>query len=101
MAEYEVLVGTGSRSDQFKLISPNVNVSIHIGTEIKFVWQSYNKQVPLYLVILNNHGITVSKVALNQVSSFNLKTKGFKSGLYYWKMMAEEKMVVMGKFTVL
>ena len=101
LAEYELLIGSGTRSDQFKLISPHVNVSIPTGTEIIFKWLNEDKKILISIVFLDNHGITVSETGLNQASSYVLKTKGFKPGLYYWKIMADDKMVIMGKLTIL
>lgn len=101
LAEYELLIGSGTRSDQFKLISPHVNASIPAGSEIMFKWLNTDKKALVSIVFLNNHGITVSEIELNQTSSYVLKTKGFKPGLYYWKIMADDEMVMMGKLTIL
>ncbi len=100
LAEFEVLIGSGTRSNKVTLISPNVYVTIPAGNNLLFAWNEHQKAEPRSLVILNNQGITVAEVLLPHATFYNLSTKGYDAGLYYWKIMGEGKMVLMGKFTL-
>ncbi|MEI7724960.1 MAG: hypothetical protein WCK09_07630 [Bacteroidota bacterium] len=100
LAEFELLIGSGAGSDQFKLISPDANDIVLPGSEVRFAWQGYDDMTGISMVIMNNQGITISRIPLYHTSAYLLKTKGFKPGLYYWKIMQENRMVMMGKFTL-
>jgi hypothetical protein len=97
---YELLIGPGAHTDQFKLISPDVNDIILPGSDVNFAWQGYDNVARLSIVIMNNQGMTISRIPLNRVSAYLLKTKGYKPGLYYWMIMQDKRMVMMGKFTL-
>ena len=101
LAEFELLIGSVTRSNQFKLTSPQVEVSIPAGTEVLFTWRYYDEIVPVFIVILNNAGMPVCEIPLENASSYRLKTNSFRQGLYYWKIISDDDLVVMGKFTLL
>jgi hypothetical protein len=101
LSEFELLIGSVTRSHPFKLISPGVNDSISAGTEVLFAWQEYNQAIPISIIIMNNQGIPVYEISLNQTSSYHLKTNGYRAGLYYWKIIMNDDMVLMGKLTIL
>jgi len=101
LSEFELLIGSVTRSHQFKLISPRVNDTISCGAEVHFVWQEYDQTVPVSIILMNNHGITVSEMSVNHARYYNLKTNGYLVGLYYWKIMMDDDMVLMGKLTII
>ncbi|MCX6267032.1 MAG: hypothetical protein NTW16_06700 [Bacteroidetes bacterium] len=101
MEEFELLVGSVTRSNPFKLISPKVNISITAGAEVLFSWQCCTVAEPIYLTILNNRGIPVLETPFVYSCYYRLNTKWFSEGVYYWKIMSDEEMLLMGKLTIL
>jgi hypothetical protein len=100
LAEFELLIGSVTRSYQFEMISPGAAVSVNRGSDVLFEWHCYDKAGPLLLILLNNHGIAVSEFPLNDAGPFMLKTKNFAEGLYYWKILKDDELVLMGKITI-
>jgi hypothetical protein len=101
LSEFELLIGAVTRSYPFKLISPLMNDSIDAGAEVPFAWQEIDHVLPVSIIIMNNKGIPVYEISLDHASSFQLQTKDFREGLYYWKIMMNDDMVLMGKLTIL
>jgi hypothetical protein len=101
LAEFELIVGSATRSGVFKLISPDVNLIIPAGRELNFRWRYDGNPVPVSIIILTNHGIPLKEIPLCQDGSYSLMTQGLKEGLYYWKIMTGDEMVLMGRFTLL
>jgi len=101
LAEFELLIGSVTRSYQFKLISPDMNISISAGTAVLFAWRQSGNMMPVCIVVINNHGIPVSEITIKHGNTYTLKTKGFREGLYYWKIVMDDGMVLMGKYTIL
>jgi hypothetical protein len=100
LAQFELLIGSVTRSDQFILIKPNLDVCIAAGTEVPFAWRYADTTVILTLIILDNKGTMVAEIPLHPARSYTFMTKGFTEGLYYWKIMAADEMVRMGKLTI-
>jgi hypothetical protein len=100
-AEFELLTGSVTRSSLVKLISPEVKLSIPRGTMVLFSWRYYDSIVPVSIIILNNRGIQLSQMQLCHGTRYILKTNGFREGLYYWKIMADDDLVLMGKMIIL
>ena len=101
LAEFELLIGSVTRSGQFRLISPEMTASVPAGAEVQFAWHYDDKVELLSIIFLDNHGMPVSEVSLNHKSAYILKTTCFNEGLYYWKIMANDDIVLMGKLTIL
>ena len=100
LAEFELLIGSATRSNQFKLISPGMNISVSAGSEVKFAWQNSGSNRQVEVVIMNNHAIPVSGIILKHGNTYTLKTDGLSEGLYYWKVMMDDELVLMGKITI-
>jgi hypothetical protein len=97
LPEYDLLTGSVTRSHQLKVISPPANAAVPAGAGVMFEWEGHDALVPVKLILLNNRGIQVSEVLITDSSQYRLDIKGFPDGLYYWKLMADEEMVMMGK----
>jgi hypothetical protein len=101
LPEFELLIGSVTRSSRFKLISPDVNITVFKGTEVLFDWSDDEKTGPVCIVMMNNRGMAVSDIPVAQAGSFVLSTNWFREGLYYWKIMMGDDLVLMGKITIL
>ena len=78
-----------------------MSISIPEGTEVFFSWQDYERTQEVHIIIMNNQGIPVFEIPIEHGSSYILKTKGFRKGLYYWKIMMDDDLVLMGKFALI
>jgi hypothetical protein len=100
MPELELLSGSVTRSGQFVLVSPKVDLAVPAGTTVLFSWRYSDKEAAVLFVIMDNAGNQLSRQRMNNSGSFILKTKGLGEGLYYWKILANEDLVIMGKLTI-
>jgi hypothetical protein len=94
VAAFELLIGSVTRSEQFRLISPVLTDTITSGKEVVFEWMYEDKTEPLSIILMNNRGVRVCEIPLG-VGKNNLL-----EGLYYWKIVAGDDMILMGKLTV-
>jgi hypothetical protein len=101
MPELELLTGYATRSHPLEIISPVMNAAVPRGASLIFRWRGGASGDTLTLVVLNNRGRRVMEVDPGQGTSYALKTKSLPDGLYYWKMMAGDDLVIMGRFIVL
>jgi hypothetical protein len=101
LPEFDLLIGSVTRSHLFKLISPGVNDSVSPGTAVQFAWQEYDQTEPISIIMMNNRGDPVFETSLKEVSLFMLETDSYPDGLYYWKIMMDEGIVLMGKLTII
>jgi len=101
LAGFELLIGSAMRAGGFKLLSPGVILSIPGGTEVMFAWRCVDQHEPLSLSVLDNQGRMVSEIQFDHTGKYFLETKGFREGLYYWKILSGDDLMVMGKFTIL
>ncbi|MCX6305843.1 MAG: hypothetical protein NT040_12840 [Bacteroidetes bacterium] len=99
--EFELLAGSVTRSGQINLVSPGMNDTVPAGSEVLFAWRNYDLSASLSIIIMNNRGELLSGIPLHHASSYLLNTKGFMEGLYYWKIVADEDLVLMGRLTIL
>jgi hypothetical protein len=101
LPEYELLVGSVTRSHQFSLISPRLNTAIPAESEVQFSWRYGNGPGQVTIQILDNHGVMISEKHISQGRNYCLKTQGLLRGLYYWKILLGDDMVLLGKLTIL
>ncbi|MFZ4521572.1 MAG: hypothetical protein ACOYNC_07695 [Bacteroidales bacterium] len=101
LPEFELLIGCVTRSGPFALISPEPNIAFLAGTDLPFKWKHIPGTGALTLVIMNCRGTSLTEISLESKDSYTLKTRGFREGLYYWKIMAGDDLVTMGKMTLL
>jgi hypothetical protein len=97
-AEYpdlEGLVGAERRSAGVRILSPSIGQTVQ--GEVNFRWESGFKP-PYTLTVLSNRGVVRKEVTLAD-SHYMLKTP-LKEGLYYWKLVAAEELLCVGKFVV-
>ena len=100
LAEFELLVGSVTRSTQIRLITPAAKIQIQTGIPVRFSWISQNNQHPVSIVIMNNLGNLIFEVPSLLASEYVLQTNMLSQGLYYWKIMDEDELVIMGKLTL-
>lgn len=100
LPEFEKLTGSVTRSGQVVLFSPQVIFSVTAGTEVPFKWRYDGNSATLSLVIMDNHGIPVAEYCMLTTGSFKLKTNMLAIGLYYWKILVNDEMALMGKLIV-
>lgn len=101
LEELEAFVGVSVRSVPFRLKSPGVKLSVASGTDVLFSWQPCSDRHKMTIVLLNNKGVRVFCIHLNGASSCLLPTKGIAAGLYYWKILSDGDLVLMGRLTIL
>ncbi len=97
LAEFDLLTGSATRANQFKLIRPDVNTCIASGTEVLFAWRDCSRNGSLFLVMMNNQGIPIMEIPLHRARYYTLKTAGMRRGLYYWKILEDDDLIIMGK----
>ncbi len=93
--DFESLVGTTFRSENFKAIAPVNNKAFKPGSMINFSWEG---TVPLNLIILDNEEDILFEKTVESLS-FNW-TQQLEPGLYYWKLETEDDLLHLGKFTI-
>jgi len=100
LAEFELLAGSVTRSNQLKLVEPAMNLSVPVGVPVRFKWIAPGNHSLFSIVLMNNHGIVVSESPPVKGDQFLLKTQGLPGGLYYWKIVQDEEWVVIGKLAL-
>jgi len=100
MAEFERMVGSVTRSDQIRLVTPAARTRIQAGIPVRFTWISGNTRQPVSIVLMNNHGKLVFESPSLYAGSAVIETKGLPQGLYYWKIMFNDELVMIGKMTL-
>lgn len=98
LPEYELLIGSISRSFSFKVISPSCRLSLPSHSTIPFEWETQGTCSFLVLQITDNLGKKIFETAPIQGFTFNLNTDTFARGRYYWKLIGDENLVAMGYF---
>jgi hypothetical protein len=100
MAEFERLVGSVTRSGQIRLATPAARTKIEAGIPVRFSWISGNTRQPVTIVLMNNRGKLVFESPSLYAASMVIETKGLPKGLYYWKIMYIDELVMIGKITL-
>ncbi len=101
LADYELLIGSVTRSAHLKLIAPPNNLVIPSGKDIQFEWMYQKRPVPVSIMVYNNTGRFVFGTPALLTSSYSMTTKDWPGGVYYWKMIMDEDMIFIGKITLL
>jgi hypothetical protein len=101
LKEFQFLVGSVTRSSPIKLISPGVITSVQPGTSVLFSWHCIENSEQLALIIMDNHGAMVTELPVNEKDTVTFNTSGIPEGLYYWKILADDDLVFMGKLIIL
>ena len=101
LPDYELLVGSVTRSALIVLHSPIATLNIQQGTPVKFKWVYQDRRVPVSIVVYDNRGRRVFETTVLLDDSYKLITKNWLGGIYYWKIIADEEMICMGKMILL
>lgn len=101
LADFELLIGSVTRSAHLKLIAPPNNLVIPSGESILFEWRYQKRPVPVSIMVYDNTGRFVFGTPALLTSSYSMATKDWPGGVYYWKMIIDEDMIFIGKITLL
>jgi len=101
LPDYELLVGSVTRSAGIELRSPIATLNIRQGTPVKFKWVYQDKRVPVNIVVYDNRGRRIFETPVLLDDSCKLVTKYWPGGIYYWKIITDEEMICMGKIILL
>jgi hypothetical protein len=99
--EYEILVGVTNRGACFKLYTPPCRMVLSRGTDLIFKWNSSEVQDPVAIELFNNEGKKVYESFCFQGNRFPLSTALFDPGTYYWKIIIDEELMLMGRLILL
>jgi len=98
MLEYELLVGAVTRTPSVRVVSPPSEVKTRLNFPIQFKWAADNNTVPVNISIINNHGKTIfTSPAIVQSQTYILETSQLGIGLFYWKLLFDDEIIMMGK----
>ncbi|MBC8314119.1 MAG: hypothetical protein H8E51_01335 [Bacteroidetes bacterium] len=96
----EGLVGEAMRSTKLSLLEPPFSLRINPGDTVTFRWLR-TETATLSIEIMDNLGNRLWIVEKLTGDKMNLKTSQWKTGLYYWKLLADDDIVCIGKITVI
>ena len=100
LSDFELLVGSVTRSSHITIKSPAANWKITAGCDVKFEWVSQNRVIPINILFYDNAGNLVFETPALLDDSYILNTKDWPGGIYYWKIILDEEMILLGKLTL-
>jgi hypothetical protein len=100
IAEYELLVGGVTRCENFKMQSPQTRLSIPRGGVVLFKWSAGSAWYPLTLELVDNKGFVVLPPFPIQGNSYQLYTEDIGTGIFYWRIMSDDGLLMMGSLTL-
>jgi hypothetical protein len=101
MTEFELLVGAVTRAGLLKVVSPKAELTIIRGQSVEFRWEGVNSFSPVNIIVLDNSGKRVRCFQVKRSDrSFTMETAALEKGLYYWKILAEDEIITLGKLIV-
>ena len=96
----EGLVGVSMRSTNVSLLSPEFSLQINPGDTVKFQWLGGGEAMPSIEIIDNlGNRIWIGENLSNE--EMDLFTSHWGSGLYYWKFLADDNIIYVGKISVI
>lgn len=101
LPEFEPIVGYATRTTLLRVTSPQPKATIPSGGALVFNWESMRTPLVVELEILDNRGVKVFAVHIADGSSYSFATSGLPDGLYYWKILANDDLAMMGKFLIM
>ncbi len=101
MVEYEPLVGAVTRSSGIVVISPEPEVKTYLNHAVPFEWGGLIASDSVNIVIVNNKGTSVLSSSLSaQSRKYLLETGKTGRGLFYWKVLVNDEIIMMGRIIV-
>ena len=101
MAEFELLVGSVTRTTRVRLLTPVADARVSVGSPVRFTWLAQANGQPVTIVLLNNLGKVVFETNPVQETFYTLQTEKLAPGLYYWKiMLPDDELAMMGKLSL-
>ena len=95
----EGLVGEAMRSTKLSLLAPPFSLRINPGDTVTFRWLR-TETATLSIEIMDNLGNMLWTFEKLTGDKMNLKTSQWKTGLYYWKLLADDDIVCVGKIAI-
>ena len=96
LVEYELLVGSATRSESFQLLSPKTRISMPKNSVVSFQWKTATEWLPITLEVIDNQGISVRGPVPVQGGCYQLTTDDLGTGLFYWRITSDEGLILMG-----
>jgi len=96
LVEYELLVGSATRSESFQLLSPKTRISMPKNSVISFQWKTATEWLLVTLEVIDNQGVSVRGPVPVQGGRYQLTTDDLGPGLFYWRIMSDEGLILMG-----
>ncbi len=96
----EGLIGVAMRSTNVSLESPEFSIHIYSGDTVIFQWAGVGDATPS-IEIIDNLGKKLWAFETLSGGEMKLGTSKWARGLYYWKFLAENDLVWVGKITVI
>jgi hypothetical protein len=103
LPEFELLVGSIYRGTMLKMVLPDSDSSIGQHGMILFQWEipEFDEQVSFTIEFVNNKGKKVfESPVLTDTNCYPLYADSLGTGLFYWKILAHEDIIKMGKIAV-
>jgi hypothetical protein len=95
----ENLVGAQVRSGYFRLLTPAAGAGIGTGNPVDFTWETAIRH-PLELIIMDNRGNTAFRSHPTTEKKIAVPAGVLTNGLYYYKILDDNEIVFVGKFTI-
>ncbi len=95
----ESLVGEVTRADDIHVTSPPSSVRAKPGDRVTFTWKSHGSG-KVTILVFDNRGDRIMEITPTKEAKYLLETGSLKGGLYYWKLLKDEKFVTAGKIRV-
>jgi hypothetical protein len=101
ITEYESLVGAVTRSSGVLVSSPLPELKTHLNLSVPFVWEGSIASDTVSIVIINNHGTSVqTSQHPGNIQKYLLETDKLGRGLFYWKILVNDELIVMGRIII-
>ncbi|MEI6433767.1 MAG: hypothetical protein WCP32_02905 [Bacteroidota bacterium] len=98
IVEYELLVGAITRTTMLRVVLPASEVRTKLNLPILFKWTGEENNAPVFIIIINNKGKAVfSSPAIEKNNSYMLEPSKLGIGLFYWKILVNDQIIMVGK----
>lgn len=101
LAEYELLVGAVTRSSWHRVISPVSDLKLSLKDSVTFKVSGDTHQANIQVVMINNQGKNVFLSSIPESkSNLVLQANRLGLGLFYWKVIIDDEIMMVGKISI-